>query len=58
MFWLENALQSLCMVGIMVSSYKVIYWWKKDKPVRLMLNLLLFLYTFTMYDSLESLYVG
>lgn len=58
MFYLENFMQTLCMIGIVISSYNMVYWWKKEKPVRLIINLLFFLYMFTMYDLLEYMYMG
>ncbi|UUV47058.1 hypothetical protein [Bacillus phage vB_BanS-Thrax5] len=58
MFWLENLMQTLCMVGIAMSSYSMVYWWKKDKFGRASFNLLMFIFFFLIYDISEFIHVG
>jgi len=58
MFWVENIMQTLSMVGIVMASYNMIYWWKKDKFGRASINFVMFMFMFLIYDTSEFIYVG
>ncbi|UGO50720.1 hypothetical protein PQE68_gp129 [Bacillus phage vB_BanS_Sophrita] len=58
MFWIENIMQTLSMVGIVMASYNMIHWWKKDKLGRSSVNFVMFMIMFLIYDVSEFIYVG